>query len=139
MLLAHHSEDQLETVLFKLFRGGGGFGLNGMPRERAIGVATLYRPMLTLTKQQILNYASENHLKWIEDPTNQDDTFDRNYIRHNLVPVIMNRFANAENAIIDKLESDSSLRSKMEEQARRSYRQYEQREILYRVSKFERV
>ncbi len=118
LLLAHHSGDQLETVLFKLFRGGGGFGLNGMPRERAIGAATLYRPMLTLTKHQILSYARKNHLKWIEDPTNLNDTFDRNYIRHNLVPAILNRFANAETAIIDKLDSDSSLRSKLEAQAR---------------------
>ena len=118
LLLAHHSGDQLETALFKLFRGGGGFGLNGMPRERAIGVATLYRPMLPLTKLQILHYAVENHLNWIEDPTNLDDTFDRNYIRHNLVPVIKNRFANAETAIIGKLKNDSSLRSKIEEQAR---------------------
>ena len=96
----------------------GGFGLNGMPRERAIGVATLYRPMLTVTKMQILNYASENHLKWVEDPTNLDDTFDRNYIRHNIVPVIKNRFVNAEISVLNKLESDSSLRLELGAQAK---------------------
>ena len=118
LLLAHHSGDQLETALFKLFRGGGGFGLNGMPRERAMGVATLYRPMLPLSKVQILRYASENQLKWIEDPTNQDETFDRNYIRHNIVPVIKNRFVNAEIAVLNKLESDSSMRLELETQAK---------------------
>ena len=119
ILLAHHSGDQIETALFKLFRGGGGFGLNGMPRERAIGVASLYRPMLTLTKLQILNYARENRLRWIEDPTNLEDNFDRNYIRHHLVPAITNRFANAENAIIEKLVRDGRLRSEIESQAQK--------------------
>ena len=68
ILLAHHAGDQIETALFKLFRGSGGFGF-GMPRERAIGMATLYRPMLTLTKLQILNYARKP-FTLDEDPTN---------------------------------------------------------------------
>ena len=70
------------------------------------------------SKVQILRYASENQLKWIEDPTNLDDTFDRNYIRHNLVPVIKNRFVNAEIAVLNKLESDSSMRLELEAQAK---------------------
>ena len=119
ILLAHHSGDQVETALFKLFRGGGSFGLVGMPRERAIGVATLYRPMLTLTKLQILNYARENRLRWIEDPTNDEDTFDRNYIRHHLVPAIIGRFANAESAILEKIERDGRWRSEIEFQAQK--------------------
>ena len=120
ILLAHHAGDQIETALFKLFRGGGGFGLNGMPRERAIGMATLYRPMLTLSKLQILNYARENRLRWIEDSTNREDIFDRNYIRRNIVPAIVNRFAYAENAILDKLERDGRWRSEIEFQPKKS-------------------
>ena len=75
--------------------------------------------MLTLSKLQILNYARENRLRWIEDSTNREDIFDRNYIRRNIVPAIKNRFANAENAILDKLERDGHLRSKIEVQAKK--------------------
>ncbi len=118
LLVGHHSDDQLETVLFKLFRGGGEFGLSGMPMERPIGRATLYRPMLGLTKKEILEYAKKKGLKWVEDPTNLDTKFDRNYIRHQLVPMILKRFPNAETSILTKIENDSYGRSNLLETAK---------------------
>ena len=86
--------------------------------ERPIGRATLYRPMLGLTKKEILEYAKKKGLKWVEDPTNLDTKFDRNYIRHQLVPMILKRFPNAETSILTKIENDSYGRSNLLETAK---------------------
>ena len=62
LLLAHHADDQVETALFRLFRGSRVPGLQGMPEERQVGCANLYRPLLTTSRRAILDYASTNKL-----------------------------------------------------------------------------
>lgn len=90
LLLAHHGDDQAETVLFRLLRGTGGRGLAGIPTQRPLGKGTLLRPLLSQTKAQLRAYAQQHQLQWVEDESNQDTTFSRNHIRHKILPVLEN-------------------------------------------------
>ncbi len=90
LLLAHHQNDQAETVLLQLLRGAGVAGLSGMPVSKAIqsGIRpiTLWRPLLDQSRAELEAYAKEHKLKWIEDPSNQDRKYRRNAIRKDIVP-----------------------------------------------------
>jgi len=93
LLLAHHQNDQAETVLLQLLRGSGVAGLSGMPGNRKIisqaqnnKNITLWRPLLNQSRQELEAYAKENKLKWIEDPSNQDRKYRRNAIRKDIIP-----------------------------------------------------
>ena len=91
LLLAHHQNDQAETVLLQLLRGSGVAGLSGMPVSRAIsGIPsiTLWRPLLNQSRQELEAYAKEHQLKWIEDPSNQDTKYRRNAVRKKIIPAL---------------------------------------------------
>src|SRR6185503_18654006 len=96
ILLAHNADDQVETLLLQLFRGAGVKGLAAMPlrRRRVIAdahgrvhVASLVRPLLAVPRADILRYAKRRKLAWIEDESNLDTTYLRNWLRHELLPV----------------------------------------------------
>ena len=89
LLLAHHQNDQAETVLLQLMRGSGVAGLSGMPQARRLAAnqhLTLWRPLLNQSKKELEAYAKEHKLKWIEDPSNQDRKYRRNAIRKDIIP-----------------------------------------------------
>ena len=90
LLLAHHQNDQAETVLLQLLRGSGVAGLSGMPNTRDLKAPnkqiTLWRPLLNQSRAELESYAKEHKLKWVEDPSNQDDVFKRNAIRKQIIP-----------------------------------------------------
>ena len=92
LLMAHHQNDQAETVLLQLLRGAGVAGTAGMPSSRELkikdGKITLWRPLLEQSKQELEAYAKEHKLKWIEDPSNQDSKYRRNAIRKSIVPAL---------------------------------------------------
>ncbi len=92
LLLAQHSEDQLETVLLQLFRGSGLKGLSGMPESMVFGEGRLVRPLLDVSKAQIIEYAKSHVLEWVEDPSNQQDQFDRNFLRNGIIPLLKQRW-----------------------------------------------
>lgn len=86
---AHHSDDQVETVLFRIMRGTGIGGLSGIPETRELpGGARLIRPFLPFSRKDIEKYASENKLQFREDSTNSDVKFKRNFIRHKILPML---------------------------------------------------
>ncbi len=90
--LGHHADDQVETALFRLFRGAHLRGLAGMRASRAMGEGVrLIRPMLGLRRDQLLAYGQSGGLEWREDATNRDTTITRNYIRHELLPQLRRR------------------------------------------------
>jgi tRNA(Ile)-lysidine synthase len=89
---AHHQEDQAETLLLQLFRGSGVAGLAAMPEKKIINGSQLYRPFLNISKTQILDYASENKLNWVEDDSNQNVHFKRNLLRIEFVPKLSGVF-----------------------------------------------
>lgn len=82
--LAHHADDQVETVLFRLLRGAGLRGLSGMPVKRGVFI----RPLLRFKKKELLAYARAHDLAYREDPTNRDTGHARNRIRNVLLPAI---------------------------------------------------
>jgi len=92
LLLAHHRDDQVETILFRLIRGAGPRGLAGMPETRAVGAATLLRPLLGVTRQDIERYALEHDLEVIDDTSNANIDIDRNFLRHEVLPLIESRW-----------------------------------------------
>ncbi len=89
---AHHADDQAETLLLQLFRGAGINGLASMPEVSDFGVGYLFRPLLQVPQAEILEYAEHHHLKWCEDPSNSDLQYDRNYLRHELLPKLKERW-----------------------------------------------
>lgn len=92
LLVAHHAEDQAETILYRLFRGTGPKGLRGMLAHTHIGAAGLLRPLLNISKKNILNYAQTNNLIWISDESNLDTNYDRNFLRQQVMPLVTKRW-----------------------------------------------
>ncbi len=92
LFLGHHQQDQIETFFYRLFRGAGLKGLSAIKRERPFSEGTLVRPMLEFTREEIAAYALHHNLDYIQDPSNEDTVYDRNYIRHQLLPVIQQRW-----------------------------------------------
>jgi tRNA(Ile)-lysidine synthase len=95
LLLAHHQGDQAETMLFNLIRGAGIAGAAGMPPERRLGSLRLLRPLLGMPRAEIEGYARDSGLAWIDDESNGDTGFSRNFLRHGVLPVIEGRFPGA--------------------------------------------
>lgn len=92
LLLAHHQDDQAETLLFRLMRGAGPYGLSGMDECRVFAEGYIGRPLLSFSKQQLIDYAEANRLQWMEDESNARDEFDRNYLRNNVMPLLETRW-----------------------------------------------
>ncbi len=92
LLLAHHQNDQAETVLYRLLRNSGPRGLAGIPLSRDVGRGHLLRPLLPLPRSELEGYAREHQLKWIEDPSNTYLIHDRNYLRHQVLPALGQRW-----------------------------------------------
>lgn len=88
LALAHHRDDQAETLLLNLCRGAGVDGLACMPAERSLGPGqpTLLRPLLDLPRASIAAYLDANSLQWVEDESNDDVRLRRNFMRHEILP-----------------------------------------------------
>ncbi|MEE9355757.1 MAG: tRNA lysidine(34) synthetase TilS [Methylococcaceae bacterium] len=99
VVTGQHREDQLETMLLQLFRGAGLAGLSGMSERSRLGEGWLIRPLLNVPKSLIEQYAKEHKLSWIEDPSNQYNQFDRNFLRNQVVPVIKQRWPSLDKTI----------------------------------------
>ncbi len=99
LALAHHRDDQAETVLLKLLRGAGPEGMGAMRPLRRLGRGLAWRPLLGLPRATLRGYAEHHHLAWIEDPSNADVALDRNFLRVEVMPRISRRWPEAENSI----------------------------------------
>lgn len=104
LLMAHHQDDQAETLLFRLVRGAGLKGLAAVKSVRPLGQGILVRPMLATSRSDIETYAVVNGLRWVEDESNQDESFDRNYIRHTIVPSLQQRWPAASKKLAQSCE-----------------------------------
>jgi tRNA(Ile)-lysidine synthase len=95
IVLAQHLDDQAETLLLQLLRGAGAKGLSAMAelRTQDSGLRTAFlRPLLDVPRSTILEYAAMRDLEWVEDESNADISFDRNYLRHRVMPLLAKRF-----------------------------------------------
>ncbi|RYY04274.1 MAG: tRNA lysidine(34) synthetase TilS [Gammaproteobacteria bacterium] len=92
LLTAHHADDQSETLLLRLMRGTGPRGLAAMAQSRVLGDGTLHRPLLNFTRAELEEYASAHHLRWVDDESNSDDDYDRNFLRNQVMPLLRERW-----------------------------------------------
>ena len=96
---AQHRDDQAETLLFRLLRGAGVRGLAAMPGQRPLGRGTLLRPLLDCSRAELQGYAEAHGLSWIEDPSNADTRFSRNFLRQRVMPLLAERWPQASVAL----------------------------------------
>jgi tRNA(Ile)-lysidine synthase len=99
LLTAHTQDDQLETVLLQLFRGSGLPGLAAMPAVAPLGSGMLARPLLGCSRLQLEAWVRARELTWVEDDTNLDERFDRNYLRRSVLPAVRQRWPGAAAAV----------------------------------------
>ncbi len=92
VLTAQHADDQVETFLLQSLRGSGVKGLAAMPVIKRFENGYLYRPLLSVTQGDIQSYAKAHNLNWVEDPSNEHTHIDRNFLRHNVVPLLKQRW-----------------------------------------------
>ncbi|CAL4319157.1 tRNA lysidine(34) synthetase TilS [Buchnera aphidicola] len=92
LLTGHHLNDQCETLILSLKRGSGPTGLSGMEQTSKFGNKKIIRPFLNIIRQDLELYAQNNKLKWIEDFSNSDILYDRNFIRHKIIPILQERW-----------------------------------------------
>lgn len=92
LLTAHHADDQAETLLLRLLRGAGPRGLAAMASARPLGLGTLCRPLLTVARAALQTYAEAQQLVWVDDESNADIHYDRNFLRHQIMPLLAQRW-----------------------------------------------
>lgn len=100
LVLAHHRDDQAETVLLALCRGTGITGLVGMPQIRPFAAGHLLRPFLHVERETLNQYAIHHELTWVSDESNENTQYSRNYIRHEIMPLLRARWPAATRTIL---------------------------------------
>lgn len=95
LLLAHHADDQAETVLLQLLRGSGPQGLSGMGSWARLGRGLMLRPLLGFTRRELEQWAGQSGISWVEDESNRAICFDRNFLRHEIMPRLRERWPGA--------------------------------------------
>jgi tRNA(Ile)-lysidine synthase len=96
LVTAQHQDDQAETLLLQLFRGAGVAGLAAMPSMANFARGRIARPLLTESRASLAQYAQRHELEWIEDPSNEQTRFARNFVRHEVLPVIREKWPSVE-------------------------------------------
>ncbi|MBE7074828.1 MAG: tRNA lysidine(34) synthetase TilS [Clostridiales bacterium] len=96
--IAHHEQDQAETILLHLFRGAGLSGVRGMEFKKD---EHYIRPLLNTTKKEIFNYLKDNNLEYVEDETNAENIYTRNFLRNEIFPLLTKKWPNVTNALIN--------------------------------------
>ncbi|MBL10651.1 MAG: tRNA lysidine(34) synthetase TilS [Acidiferrobacteraceae bacterium] len=99
LVTAHHLDDQIETLMFRLIRGTGIKGMAAIEEQRKFGNGQLYRPFLGVPRKDILEVARDGLLRWVEDKSNTDESYDRNYIRRRVLPLIQSRWPSSPTVI----------------------------------------
>lgn len=99
LALAHHRDDQAETFLLRALRASGPDGLAAMRAWRAYGHGWLWRPVLDTPRDSLRAYAQTHGLEWIEDDSNRDTALDRNFLRHQVMPLLRTRWLGVETAL----------------------------------------
>lgn len=92
LALGHHQDDQAETFLLRALRGSSPAGLGAMREWSSRDGVSIWRPLLRESREALLSYASLHQLLWIEDPSNESDDFDRNFLRNQVMPLLRSRW-----------------------------------------------
>jgi tRNA(Ile)-lysidine synthase len=119
LVTAQHRDDQVETLLLQLFRGAGVAGLAAMPAFAPFAAGYIARPLLDVSRAELESYARQYDLRWIEDPTNALVRFDRNYLRHRVLPRIRARWKGLDQAVARSARHMAEAARLLDETARR--------------------
>jgi tRNA(Ile)-lysidine synthase len=108
ILTAHHADDNVETILMNFFRGTGLHGMTGIPVEGSIGSFSLQtffvlRPLLPFFKNELLDFAKENQLEFVEDSSNLSSKYTRNYFRNEIIPAISKVYPQTKENLVDNI------------------------------------
>ncbi|RUO60850.1 tRNA lysidine(34) synthetase TilS [Pseudidiomarina marina] len=114
-LLGQHRNDQIETFLLQLKRGAGPKGLAAMAMQSKKGGQTWLRPLLDISKEEIYRYANARELFWIEDDTNYDTSIERNFLRHEVIPKLEQRWPHFGQAVLRSAQLCSETQQLMEQ------------------------
>lgn len=117
VLTAQHQDDQAETLLLQLLRGSGPAGLAAMPMVSQLGPGWMVRPLLEFSRASLEAYAGAHQLEWLDDPSNQDRRFDRNFVRHEVMPLLRSRWPSASRTFARAARFSGELLSLAEEEA----------------------
>ncbi|WP_412479262.1 tRNA lysidine(34) synthetase TilS [Azonexus sp. IMCC34839] len=117
LLLAQHRGDQAETLLFNLLRGAGVVGVAAIPVERKYLGKRILRPLLSVSRAEIEAYAEEYGLSWVDDESNADISFSRNFLRHEILPTLAARFPGAESGLAQAAENFAEASALLDELA----------------------
>lgn len=99
LVLAHHRDDQSETLLLALLRGSGERGLSAMRDYTVDARGPIWRPLLATPAEAVADYATRHGLSWIEDPSNRDERLSRNQLRHTVMPLLRRHWPQADAAL----------------------------------------
>lgn len=100
LFTAHHADDQFETFLMQFFRGAGPKGLSAMAHTRELSVGKHLRPLLKIERSQLQEYATTQKLDYIDDPSNRNSRFDRNFLRNDIIPKLTQRYPGVKQAVL---------------------------------------
>lgn len=132
---AHNSDDNVETVIMRIFKGTGIHGLGGIKIKNG----DIIRPILFLSSDEIYGYLKENSIKWREDLSNQDNSYLRNYVRNIIIPAVKTRFDNADTALNTLSSISREYSSMLEDMLREKYNdlyQTEEGKVIIEIEKF---
>ena len=118
IVTAHHQDDLAETILLQLLRGAGPAGLAAMPVDKKFAQGTHLRPLLSVTRTELQNYAESHELEWVEDPSNSECDYDRNYLRKEVMPKLLQRWPAALKTLSRSAQLQSEALSCLQELAR---------------------
>lgn len=121
LLTAHHQDDQAETLLIQLLRGAGPRGLSAMPLVAEFASGWQARPMLGISRTKLEEYAKTHSLEWINDESNFDTGFDRNFLRHEVMPLLKSRFPSAAATLSRSSQLCAEASDLLAESARQDY------------------
>lgn len=114
LLTAHHADDQAETLLLNLMRGSGVDGLTAMPESRPLGRGFLQRPLLHFRNSALKDYLGKNNIEWTEDPSNKHMNHDRNFVRHQVIPLLEQRWPEVNQRLLLTLDAMTDARHLLE-------------------------
>lgn len=117
LLTAHQQDDQAETVLLQLFRGAGPKGLAAMSKIKVFAKGFHARPLLNFTREDLKHFAEANQLQWIEDESNLNTGYTRNFLRHDIMPLLKKRWPNMSNTLSRSAENCAEMVAVVEEVA----------------------
>ncbi len=111
LILGHHMDDQIETFFYRLFRGSSPIGLSCIKELSTMYEKVICRPLLSISKKTILDCCNSLKIKFINDVTNHDNSFDRNYIRNKIIPVIKDRWASLNKVMSHNISLQNTYRN----------------------------